>query len=85
MKLSPDLVAKLTVVNTILLSCILVLLLFNMTKVEPQSQEVVNNSNASVSRSVFADSNTISLDYNRVKDYAGKHSSTYTIDDVFYF
>ncbi len=38
MKLSPELVARLTVVNTILLGCILVLLLFNMTTVQPEQQ-----------------------------------------------
>ena len=46
---------------------------------------IKNSFNAAISRSVFVDNNTISIDYQHVKDYAGKRSNTYTIDDSFLF
>jgi hypothetical protein len=49
------------------------------------SAGIKHSLNAAISRSVFVDNNTISLDYQHVKDYAGKRSNTYTIDDSFYF
>lgn len=41
--------------------------------------------NAAISRPVFIDNNVLSLDYQHVKDYAGRKSNTYTIDDQLYF